>query len=82
MRQRNDLLETLLKHWRQQDLLQTLTSLYSIKDPNIFCDALTCTFADPLIAAKPLQAFSLDQADHLMKKCVDILSTDKFKFHL
>jgi hypothetical protein len=42
-------------------------------------DALACTFADN---PQPLELFTFDQADHLLKKCVDILASDKFQAHL
>jgi hypothetical protein len=42
-------------------------------------DALACTFADN---PEPLEIFTFDQADHLLKKCVEILQTDKFQAHL
>lgn len=60
-------------------MLGTLSALYAIKDPNFFVDALACTFADN---PEPLESFTFDQADHLLKKCVEILSTDKFQAHL
>ena len=79
LKQRNENLEGLLKHWKKKDLLATLSALYAIKDPNFFVDALACTFADN---PEPLESFTFDHADHLLKKCVEILSTDKFQAHL
>lgn len=79
LKQRNENLEGLLKFWQKKDLIGTLSALYAIKDPNFFVDALSCTFGEN---PKPLELFTFDQADHLLKKCVDILSSDKFQAHL
>jgi len=82
LRQRHELLSGLLKHWQAGDLSGTLSSLHGIKDPNLFCDALACTFSETQIASKPLSLLSLDQAQHLISRCVEVMHTDKFKTHL
>lgn len=80
LRARTETLDSLLKHWQRKDLPNTLSTLISIKDPALFADALSCTFAEHPHPAMDMMI--LEQAEGLLKRCQDVLMTDKYRVHL
>ncbi len=74
---RLETLQSLLKLWRSGDLTLLLNNLLSIKDSNLFFDALNCTFASHIPTT-----ISLDQSCQLLDKLIDLMDTDKYENHL
>jgi hypothetical protein len=79
LKQRNEILNNLLKYWRSNDLNSTVNSLIMIKDTNIMVDALNCTFGDQ---QSRIDMLSFDHASLVLKKCEEVMLSDKFEFHL
>jgi hypothetical protein len=71
MKHRNEILEALLKHWQKNEILTTVSELLAIKDQNIFCDALACTFAQT--ENTNLDLLTLDHLSSLLTRCQEVL---------
>ncbi|CDW88994.1 katanin p80 wd40 repeat-containing subunit b1 homolog [Stylonychia lemnae] len=79
LKQRNEILQNMLKYWSKNDTQSTINCILTIKDPNIIADALGCTFADQ---STRIETFNFDHAISILKKCEEILTADKFETHL
>lgn len=79
LKQRNEILNNLLKYWNKKDINSVVNSILMIKDPNILVDALACTLAD---STSCVESFNFEHAHLILKKCEDVMSSDKFELHL